>query len=219
MEDNIIIKLTALDKTIYIHKNFLKQKIEEIEKILKVYHVGNPLKAGMPKEEIKNKIFGKNIKQKIYDEILMLMESRNAIKVYEKSVCLYDFRIQYTMEQEKLKTNILTAYASGRYNPPKYSDLVINEKDKKTFKMVFDSLMDNEELVKIAEDCIFTKQHYENSKVIVVNYIKENGSISASSARGVFDTSRKFAVALLEHFDNIKLTKRVENDRILYKES
>ena len=85
--------------------------------------------------------------------------------------------------------------------------------------MVFDSLMDNEELIKIAEDCIFTKQHYENSKTIVYNYIKENGSIAASTARGVFDTSRKFAVALLEHFDGIKLTKRVENDRVLYKES
>ena len=103
VEDNIIIKLTALDKTIYIHKNFIKQKIEEIEQILIVYHNENPLKAGMPKEEIKNKIFGKNIKQKIYDEILMLMEDRNVIKVYEKFVSLYDFRIQYTNGARKIK--------------------------------------------------------------------------------------------------------------------
>ncbi|MGH4125887.1 MAG: selenocysteine-specific translation elongation factor [Clostridium sp.] len=219
VEDNIIIKLTALDKTIYIHKNFLKQKIEEIEKILIVYHNENPLKAGMPKEEIKNKIFGKNIKQKTYDEMLLLMEDRNAIKVFEKSVCLYDFRIQYTVEQEKLKQSIIEAYDKGGYNTPKYTDLAINEKDKKTFKMVFDSLMDNEELIKVAEDCIFTKEHYENSKTLVYNYIKEHGSIAASTARGVFDTSRKFAVALLEHFDSIKLTKRVENDRVLYKDS
>ena len=108
VEDNIIIKLTALDKTIYIHKNFIKQKIEEIEQILIKYHKENPLKAGMPKEEIKNKIFGKNIKQKIYDEILMLIEDRNVIKVYEKFVSLYDFRIQYTKEQEKLKNSIIS---------------------------------------------------------------------------------------------------------------
>jgi selenocysteine-specific elongation factor len=184
-----------------------------------VYHKGNPLKAGMPKEEIKNKIFGKNIKQKIYDEILLLMQDRNVIKVYEKFVSLFDFRIQYTVEQEKLKGSIISAYDKGRYNPPKYTDLSINEKDKRTFKMVFDSLIDNEELIKIAEDCIFTVEHYENSKTIVCDYIKENGSIAASTARGVFDTSRKFAVALLEHFDGIKLTKRVENDRVLYKES
>lgn len=219
VEDNIIIKLTALDKTIYIHKDFIKQKIEEIEKILTVYHNENPLKGGIPKEEIKNKIFGKNIKQKIYDEILLLMEDRNAIKVYEKSVCLYDFRIQYTVEQQKIKTNIISAYDKSKYNTPKYTDLAINEKDKKAFKMVFDSLLDNGELIKIAEDCIFTEQHYENSKTIVCNYIKENGSIAASTARGAFDTSRKFAVALLEHFDGIKLTKRVENDRVLYKDS
>ncbi len=219
VDDNRIIKLTALDKTVYIHKDFIKQKIDKIEKTLLVYHKEHPLKAGIPKEEIKNKIFGKNTKQKIYDEILVLMEQRNVIKVYEKFVSLYEFRIQYTSEQEKMKNNIILAYDKGRYNTPKYTDLAINEKDKKNFKMVFDSLMDNGELIKIAEDCIFTKQHYENSKDIVYNYIKENGSIAASSAREAFDTSRKFSVALLEHFDGIKLTKRVENDRVLYKES
>ncbi|MCB2288749.1 selenocysteine-specific translation elongation factor [Clostridium sp. CS001] len=219
VDDNIIIKLTSLDKEIYIHKSFFKEKISEIEKILTKYHKENPLKAGMPKEEIKNKVFGKNIKQKIYDEILTLMQSRNVIKIYEKFVSLYDFRIQYTSEQEKLKTSIFSAYDKGRYNTPKYGDLAVNEKDKKNFKMVFDSLMDNEELIKIAEDCIFTKENYENAKVLVYNYIKENGSIAASTARDLFDTSRKFAVALLEHFDGIKLTKRVENDRVLYKES
>lgn len=219
VEDNRIIKLTALDKIKYIHSDFIKQKIEEIEKILIAYHYENPLKIGMPKEEIKNKIFGKNIKQKIYDEILMLMEKRNGIKVYEKNVSLYDFRIQYTNEQEKLRNTIITAYKEGGYNTPKYADLVANETDKKNFKMVFDSLMNNGELIKIAEDCIFTKEHYENSKHIVYNYIVENGSIAASSARDVFKTSRKFSVAMLEHFDGIKLTKRVENDRVLYKES
>ncbi|MFT5872092.1 MAG: selenocysteine-specific elongation factor, partial [Clostridium sp.] len=134
-------------------------------------------------------------------------------------VSLYNFRIQYTNEQEKIRTYIISAYDKGRYNPPKYADLIQNEKDKNNFKMVFDSLIGNEELIKIAEDCIFTKQHYENSKEIVYNYIKEKGSIAASSARDAFDTSRKFSVALLEHFDGIKLTKRVENDRVLYKES
>ncbi len=219
VEDHILIKLTALDKTIYIHKNFIKEKIEEIEKILIAYHNATPLKSGMPKEEIKNKIFGKSIKQKTYDEMLGLMEDRNAIKVDEKSVCLYDFRIHYTVEQQKSKDMIIAAYDKGGYNTPKYSDLAIDEKDKKAFKIVFDSLLDNGELIKVAEDCIFTNKNYENSKTIVYNYIKENGSITASTARGVFDTSRKYAVALLEHFDSIKLTKRVENDRILYKDN
>ena len=219
VEDSIIIKLTALDKTIYIHKDFIRQKIEEIEQILTKYHNENPLKAGMPKEEIKNKLFGKNIKQKIYDEILMLMENRSVIKVYEKIVSLYHFRVQYTNEQEKFKSGIILSYDKGRYNTTKYTDLVVSEKDKKSFKMVFDSLIDSEELIKVAEDCIFTKEHYENAKELVYNHIKENGSITASTAREVFGTSRKFAVALLEHFDGIKLTKRVENDRVLYKES
>lgn len=59
-----IIKLISLDKPIYIHKNFIKHKSEEIEKYLIHFHKNNPLKIGASKEEIKIKIFGKNIKQK-----------------------------------------------------------------------------------------------------------------------------------------------------------
>ncbi len=34
--------------------------------------------------------------------------------------------------------------------------------------------------------------------------------------RDKLNTSRKYAMALAEHFDNIKLTKRSEDKRVLY---
>ena len=95
-------------------------------------------------------------------------------------------------------------------------DLAASEKDKTAFKMVYDLLLDQGDLIKLNEDCTLLKADYEGAKTIVVEYINKNGSISASSAREVFDTNRKYAVAILEHFDSIKLTKRVENDRVLY---
>ena len=81
--------------------------------------------------------------------------------------------------------------------------------------MVYDSLLDMGALVKAAEDCIFLGRYYEEAKENVIKFIKENGSISAAQARDIFNTSRKFAVALLESFDNMKLTKRIEDVRVL----
>mgnify|MGYP001032664468 CR=1 FL=1 len=69
---------------------------------------------------------------------------------------------------------------------------------------------------------ITSSTSYANGKLYSVqstttpNYSRNFCYISASSAREVFDTNRKYAVAILEHFDSIKLTKRVENDRVLY---
>jgi selenocysteine-specific elongation factor len=215
VKDKILIRLTSLDKPIYIHKSFIKAKASEIEKLLGKFHSDNPLKAGISKEEFKNKIFGKNIKQKTYDELLELLSERNLITFHGSFIALYDFEIKYTKEQLRIKNKILASFEAGKYTPPKYEEILEGEKDKKAFKMVYDSLLDMRDLVKAAEDCIFLGRHYDEAKANVIEFIKENGSISAAQARDVFGTSRKFAVALLESFDNMKLTKRVEDVRVL----
>lgn len=216
VNDKKIIKLTSGDNPIYIHKNFLKDKSNDLEKLLINFHKDNPLKAGMSKEEVKSKIFGKTIKQKFYDEILLLLSARNTIKMNGSLISLYEFEIKYTKEQEKIKTSIINAFEAGMYSPPKYEDLAAKEKDKKAFKMVFDSLLDTGVLVKAAEECIFLSKFYEEAKEKVINFIKENGSITAAEFRDMINTSRKYAVAILESLDNMKLTKRVEDKRIFY---
>jgi selenocysteine-specific elongation factor len=215
VKDKILLKLVLLDKPIFIHKSFIKTKTSEIEKLLGRFHNDNPLKAGMSKEEFKNKIFGKNIKQKVYDELLELLSERNMISLRCSFVALYDFEVKYNKEQLRIKSKILAGFEQGKYTPPKYEEILEGEKYKKAFKMVYDSLLDVGDLVKAAEDCIFLGKYYVEAKEKVIKFIKENGSISAAQARDIFGTSRKFAVAILESFDNMKLTKRVEDIRVL----
>lgn len=215
VKDKVLIKLTSLDKPIYIHKSFIKSKSLEIEKLLEKYHSDNPLKAGISREEFKNKIFGKNIKQKTFDELLELLADRNIISVHGSFISLYGFEIKYNKEQQRMKDKILSSYEQGKYTTPKYEEVAEGEKDKKAFKMVFDSLLDMGDLVKAPDDCIFLARLYDEAKDSVITFIKEKGSISAAEARDVFGTSRKYAVALLESFDNQKITKRVEDVRVL----
>lgn len=217
IEDGKVIMLTALDKPVYIHKSFVKQKREELEKYLTKFHKDNPLKPGASKEEIKNKIFGKTIKQKTYDEILEILRDKNVISIHGSYISIYNFQIIYSKEQQIIRNNIINEYRDGRYIPPKYDELLQNEKNKKDFKMIYDSLLDSGELIKLSEECVFLKEYYDEAKDKVLSFIKSNGKISASQARDMLNTSRKYAVALLEYFDNIKLTKRVEDIRVLYK--
>lgn len=71
-------------------------------------------------------------------------------------------------------------------------------------------------LFKISEDCIIYKDCFDEARNLIVKQIRENGKISAAEARDILNTSRKYAVAVLEYFDSIKLTKRVEDYRTLY---
>ena len=184
--------------------------------MLTKFHKENPLKGGMSKEEIKTKIFSKNLKQKNYDEILDLYEDRRSIKQINNLLSLYDFEIVYSEPQKIMKDLILKSFKEGAFAPPKFEDLSAKEKDKKAFKMVFDSLIDSGDLVRIGDDLIFLKEHYENAKNLVREHIIKNGGITPADGREILNSSRKYVVGLLEHFDTIKLTKRLEDKRVLY---
>ncbi|MDQ0478890.1 selenocysteine-specific translation elongation factor [Hathewaya limosa] len=216
VEQNKVLKLNSTDKSVYIHKDYLLNRIEEIKKLLEIYHKNNPLKIGMGKEELKSKIFSMSLKQKLYDEVLGILQEEKIIKFSESFVSLYDFNVKLNKEQERMKEKILRAYEEGKYNPLKVNELEETEKDKKTFKMVYTMLLDNKELSKISEEYIILNKYYIAGKDKIVNFIKENGKLSTSQGRELLDTNRKYAVAFLEHMDNIKVTKRVENERILF---
>lgn len=216
IKDRRVLKFLSADKEIFIHKNYLKKKIEELDILLDKFHKDNPLKLGMSKEEIKNKLFGKVIKQKLYDEILNEFEERKVIKITNNFVSLNNFEIKLTKDQLSLIKSILEEYKKAKYSPPKYEDLTSMDKDKKKFKMIFDYLLDSGELVKTSADCILYNEYYTNAKEIMENHIKDNGSITAGECRDLLDTTRKYAVAILEHFDAIKFTKRIEDKRVLY---
>jgi selenocysteine-specific elongation factor len=215
-EEGRIIKLSGMDKPVYIHSDFVKKKIEAMQDILDKYHRENPLRWGVSKEEMKNKVFGKALKQKLYDELLLILEERHRIKLHGKFIALYGFEIAYSEQQLQMKESIMKLLGENEFAPPRYTDMEAREKVPKEFKMVFESLLDEGVIVKINEECYLLKEAYEKSKEMTAQYIRDNGSINVAQLRDLLDTSRKYSLAIMEHFDSIKLTKRVGDDRVLF---
>lgn len=215
-QEGKIIKLQGMDKPVYLHMEYVNKKLETMLETLEKYHKENPLRWGVSKEEIKAKFFGKGLKQKLYDELLQHLEDGHRIKLHGNFISLYGFEIAYTKEQSQIRENIIKGFMSNEFSPPKYSELEASEKDPKNFRMVFESLLDEGTIVKVTEDCFFAKSSYEKCKEKTSDFINKNGSITVAQLRDLLDTSRKYATALMEHFDNIKFTKRIEDKRILF---
>ncbi len=215
INDKKIVKFDTGDKAIYLHSEFIGEKVAELENILSKYHKENPLKWGISKEEIKNKIFGKAIKQKIYDQMIEMLINSQIINMHGSFISLPDFKINYTKDQKLIRENIIKAFKAAKFSPPKYNELEAAQNDSKNFKMVFQSIMDEGALIKVSEDCFFLLEDYNKVKDLIIRFITDNGSITLAQLRDELDTSRKYAMSLIEHFDSIKLTKRLEDKRVL----
>ncbi|GIM29228.1 selenocysteine-specific translation factor [Clostridium polyendosporum] len=210
-----VIKLSSLDKSLYIHSRFLVNISDKIYIILNNFHKLNPLKIGMNKQELRSKIFGNKIKSKTFDEFLSLLVARDEIKLSGNFIALSNFFIKLTKDQNRIKEKLIDAFEKGGLQPRKFEELISEEKDKKSCGMVLNMLLDSGELIKLSEECIFSEAVYKNAQYVIIEKIKSQGFITTGEARDMWDTSRKFAVVLLEHFDTIKLTKRVDDKRVL----
>ena len=200
----------------FAHVKYLSIVGEQLEKLLAQFHSKNPLKAGISKEEIKSKLF-EPIKPKLYDAIISYYVENNYIKLENQFVAKWDFEVAFTENQSKIKTYLMNKYSDSKYNPPKFSDIMAeNRFDKNQMQMVYNALIDMGYLVRLEEDIAFAKDAYNQAIQGVKEHIAQKGSIQLGEFRDLLGTSRKYAMALLDSFDQQKITKRVEDKRILY---
>lgn len=219
LEDNKRVKsFSSNEGAFYLHIEFLEDIKKKAQAVLSYFHDKYPLKAGMSKEELKSKVM-ENARQKISDEIFDYLQKGKMLKLEGQYVSLWDFNVVYTKEQENIKNFIIDEYLKNKFNPPKYAEIIPKLKNpEKVATQVYNALIDSGELVKVEQDIVFSKVSYDEAVNMLKNYLTENKYIQLGEFRDLLGTSRKYAMALLDYFDQLKITKRIEDKRILYKD-
>lgn len=219
LEENKRIKaFNTNEGSFYLHMDYLNSLKDVIQSILQEYHDKYPLKTGVSKEELRSKAM-ENTKQKVSDLIFDYFQNENIIKLMGKNVSLRDFKVTFTKEQEDIKRLIIKEYSVLKYNPPRYEEVKNKLKyPEKNIAQVYNALIDSGELVKVDQDIVFSKTAYEDSVNVLKSYFDVNKSIQLGEFRDLLGTSRKYAMALLDYFDQQKITKRIEDKRVLYKD-
>jgi len=207
-------KIVRIEDDKFIHTSFLETKSQEIIQLLNTFHSKNPLKKGMSKEEVRSRLF-KNFKGKIFDRIINIYVEHNHIKVINSIIALKDFEIKFTEKQKKLMNDLLKLYENSYTKPPNTKDLLnllkINKKDLE----IVDILIDNGDLIKLTDNIFISNNTILKVKELLLKHFEYNSDITLSEFRDLAETSRKIAVPLIEYFDSINLTRRIEDKRIL----
>lgn len=216
LESENKVEMFSLSKDIYvIHVEYFDFLQLEIEKELESFHKKNPLKLGIGKEEIRSKYF-KNVKPRVSDKIIKLLIEKQVIEQKNEYILLKGFEVKYTEKQNKIKEEIKKKFIREKFLPVRYEDVAKGIKmNDDEIRQVFESLLDKEEIVNLKEDIYILKETYEKTIIILKGYLDKNETITVSQYRDLLNTNRKLSIALLEHFDEIKITKRVEDKRIL----
>lgn len=212
-----LVEFSTGEGVCFVHRDFIEDIADRLSKYLDKYHENNPLRFGISKEEIKSRLFEGNIKQKIFDEILSILEQQRVIKTNRKYISRFEFEIRLTPSRSAIKDKLLEMYHLSGIEGVKPDEALSSFKGETAdARMVLDLLLDTGELIKISDEMVITKEVYENALIRLKQFLAENHEITLAEYRDLLDTSRKFAVSILEYFDQIKVTKRMGDKRILF---
>jgi selenocysteine-specific elongation factor len=215
LEEEEKITIFRLKNDVYLwHKSFEREIEEGIEKYLFDFHEKNKYQKGAKKSEIKSK-FLPAIKQNVFDLSIMSFVQKGMLKMDGEFVSLSYFNIQHDEAYEKAALAADKILERAKFEFLKQDELVQQINLQKVDEIV-SLLLDEKKLVKIGELGITKMEIYDEAKNILINFITKNQKITAAEYRDELNSNRKVAIGLLEHFDVLKVTRRVGNDRVLF---
>ncbi len=193
-------------------------KHKALEKI-RQYHDANPLKEGMPTQELKSKF--RYIKDPRFFNILFTrLEKENAVIQDKNLVKLADFKVALQVDQHQIKEDIIKIYRSTGLTPPFFRTVCQDlDLDKKTAMDVLQMLIDEKQIIKTKDDLYFDVQAMARLEAELVAFLKKSDSITTPEFKDMTGISRKFVIPLIEYFDAIHLTIRVGDTRQLRRKS
>ncbi len=204
------------DKSFVLHADYLNELENKLLGLLEVFHKKNPLKFGISKEELKSRLF-EGIKPKLSDAVLGYFEKQDLIRLETQYVSMKTFEVRFNQLQTQIKDILIAQYAGNRFNPPKLTEIGnLTGFDKNQVQIVYNALIELGDLIKVEEDIVFSKEAYHEAVTMLKQHMAAHKAIQLGQFRDLLGTSRKYAMALLDHFDQIKLTKRVGDNRILF---
>jgi selenocysteine-specific elongation factor len=188
--------------------------------LLTEYHAQYPFRPGMPREELKSRLRNADIapaqgrgdrwSTRLFNEIVVRGVAEGVLQERGETVCRPDFRIAFTSEQQMQVDGLLAAFRREPFTPPS-----VAESTAMTGPEIISALLYQGVLVRLSEDVLLLRETYEEMTLRIMAFIKQHGSMTVAQVRDEFNTSRRYALAIMEHLDERKVTRRVGDERVL----
>ena len=185
---------------------------ERMEALLGEYHHQFPLRAGMPREEVKSRLTPhiSNLSSRLFTDVVGSAMGEGWLAEAAGVLRLASHQAAFNAKQQQAVDYLLYTFRRDPYTTPSVAQC-----EEQVGSEVLNALLEQGQLVKLSEDVIFLGETYAEMRERIVAYLQEQGRITVAQVRDLFGTSRKYALALLGYMDEQRITRRVGDERVL----
>ena len=197
----------------YILAEGIRNQRNRILDFLSVYHRRNPMRSGIRKTELLQRLA---MDENLANRILAQLEAGNTVRILKEKISLYEFEPQYDADQANLLQKIENRLLTGQFTPPGLDEIgaELGIADK-LFRELIEVLSDSRKIVVIDKNIVFHGDVLARGEVLIRGYLQERQAARAADLRDLLQTSRKWVIPLLNYYDRIGLTYRHGDERRL----
>ncbi|ARU61445.1 selenocysteine-specific translation elongation factor [Tumebacillus avium] len=199
----------------YVGTDWLDKLFDEIEEKIRGHFAKEKYHITVPKAQVLSQL-GKKIKPKLFDALLGAEAAKERFVLQRDKLSIRGYEVPFTLRDKELIGKIEALFAESGFHPPSLDDVMKETKAfEKTLQGLYHYLRETGVLVDIGDGVHFQAATLLHAQAAIREKFAESGAFGVADFRDWVGTSRKFAVAILEYFDALKFTKRVEDKRVV----
>lgn len=192
----------------------------ETVNLLGEQHRQYPLRGGLSKEAWRTRL---GLSPRMAADVFLVLQEEGIIAEVSAGarvggatgglIRLPDFVPTFSGEQQRQVERLLRKFRANPYTPPGRAEV-----EAEVGTEVLGALLEQGTLVKLgsaADPVLFLRETYDEAVDRCVAYLREHGTMTASEARDLLGTTRKYVLPLLEHLDERRITRRLGDQRVL----
>ncbi|MBN8581789.1 MAG: selenocysteine-specific translation elongation factor [Anaerolineae bacterium] len=171
-----------------------------IQALVEGYHRQYPLRRGIPREELKSKL---KLVPKVFNAVLSYLVAQQLLFDERGAVAKPGHEITFDGQNQARVEALRRKFESNPYSTPS-----VKECQAEAGEEILNALIELGELILVSQEVIFRKTDYDAMVARIEATIKAQGQVTLAEVRDLFNTTRKYGQALLEHLDAIGVTIR-----------
>jgi selenocysteine-specific elongation factor len=178
------------------------------------FHQRFPMKSGLSKEELRTKL-PPEVDVKLFQILINDLIQSKEVALEKDKLRLFGHHIS-SVDEKGLAKRVEAAVLKGGLQPPSPKELSEEWSESEgEVRAIFEHLVHEGVLVKVKSEIYFHQASFGKLREQLVGYLKSHQEITTPQFKEMTKASRKYVIPLIEYFDQIKLTLRLGEKRVL----
>jgi selenocysteine-specific elongation factor len=183
--------------------------------LLEAFHREQPLKAGMPREELRERAFG-GVPGIVFERVLSDLAAAGRARLLPDAVAAARHEVRLSAGEDEARRLLLDEAGGAGLAGVELPALAGRSgKDEKLLERVARVLVAERVLDRVGTGFLVHREHLEALKLRVRERWPAGAKVEVGAFKELTGLSRKYVIPLLEYLDREKVTRRAGNDRIV----